>query len=153
MNLGSLWLHMCHERFVLSAVCQMHYLTSLVLQPTLPHHHRIRVGLCWAQLSSQCREILNKCFQCSDNQTKYLWGSQVFRQKDCYAKSEPCYFTKGQKNKKRLGHIVPLAGSHSTLDTGHILMSVFDHKHLVLEASAVCVILRDGTANLKFKFS
>lgn len=95
MNLGSLWLHMCHERFALSAVCQMHYLTSLVLQPTLPHHHRIRVGLCWAQLSSQCREILNKCFQCSDNQMKYLWGPQVFRQKDCYAKSEPCYFTKG----------------------------------------------------------
>ena len=82
---------------------------------------------------------------------KYLWGSQVFRQKDCYAKSEPCYFTKGWKNKKRLGYIVPLAGSCGALDTGHILMSVFDHKHLVLEASAVCVIFRDRDGKFKIQ--
>jgi len=44
-NLGSLWLHTCHEWLGLSTVCQMHYLTPLVLQPILRHHHRIRVWL------------------------------------------------------------------------------------------------------------
>lgn len=65
----------------------------------------------------------------------YLWGSWVFRQKDYYVKSEPRSFTNAWKKIRSS----PGWQMHA-LDMGHILMSVFDHKHLVLEASAVCFI-------------
>ena len=80
-----------------------------------------------------------------------ICGAQVFWQKDCYAKSEPHSFTKGWKSKQGLGYMVPWLAV-LCFDTGHILMSVSDHKHLAWKLPQ-CVIFRGWMANLKFKCS
>ena len=107
-----------------------------------------RVGPSWALYVE--RHLLNAF---SVQTIKWnICGAQVFRQKDLYAKSELCSFTKGWKSKQGLGYMVPWLAV-LCFDTGHILMSVSDHKHLVWKHLQCVSFLEAGMANLKFKYS
>lgn len=110
MNLGSTLCCLCHEWLGLSPVCQMHYLTLLVLQPILRHHPRIESGSYQAQTGALRGETLTKCFSVQTIKWNILLGLS-FPTKDCYASQSLVSLLKAGKVSRGLRFCGPLASS------------------------------------------